>query len=529
MLVAHNARFDLGFLDREVERLTGRRIAAPGRRHGLARAPAARGPDAARRARLARALLRHRDAAVPPCAPRRRGDRRDPARAARARAGARRDDGRRPRRARGAAGAAARREALARGGRAAAARRLPLPRPQRPGALRRPRPRPARRLRSYFRTERQRPAVEAALGALERIEWRVLGSELEAALEELRLLRELRPPANARSTRPDRHVYLRRRGAGWCVTDAPGPYGPLKSRRARPPRPAALDGWEGSPRRRCRRSAPSCGGSRPTSASRTRRGCATGSPALEEVVAALAELERLRALELCLLVPAARGGLPARLLRHRRPRRGRALAPGRRARVESSRRAWPPPPAPTPSLRPADADELLLIGSFLRRRRRPSSEVVPAGARPSAALRSLGPMSSVATATFADRLADAVERKRSQLVVGLDPRLELLPVELRGEAVGGRAEAAHAYARFCCGIVDAVAPYVVAVKPQVAFFEALGADGSRRFRAGLRLRARRRPARDRGREARRHRLHGARLRDRVSRAARGRSRRSRTR
>jgi orotidine-5'-phosphate decarboxylase len=90
-------------------------------------------------------------------------------------------------------------------------------------------------------------------------------------------------------------------------------------------------------------------------------------------------------------------------------------------------------------------------------------------------------MSSVATATFADRLADAVERKRSQLAVGLDPRLELLPVELRGEALGGRAEAAHAYARFCCGIVDAVAPYVVAVKPQVAFFEALGGDGLAAF------------------------------------------------
>src|SRR5918995_5704216 len=86
-------------------------------------------------------------------------------------------------------------------------------------------------------------------------------------------------------------------------------------------------------------------------------------------------------------------------------------------------------------------------------------------------------MASVATSTFADRLAEAVERKRSQLVVGLDPRLDLLPVELRGEAVLGRAEAAGAYARFCCGIVDAVAPYVVAVKPQVAFFEALGADG----------------------------------------------------
>jgi orotidine-5'-phosphate decarboxylase len=86
-------------------------------------------------------------------------------------------------------------------------------------------------------------------------------------------------------------------------------------------------------------------------------------------------------------------------------------------------------------------------------------------------------MASVATATFADRLAEAVERKRSQLVVGLDPRLDLLPVELRGEAVLGRGEAANAVARFCCGIVDAVGPYVVAVKPQVAFFEALGADG----------------------------------------------------
>jgi orotidine-5'-phosphate decarboxylase len=52
-----------------------------------------------------------------------------------------------------------------------------------------------------------------------------------------------------------------------------------------------------------------------------------------------------------------------------------------------------------------------------------------------------------------------------------------LPVELRGESVLGREEAASAYARFCCGIVDAVGRYVVAVKPQTAFFEALGADG----------------------------------------------------
>jgi orotidine-5'-phosphate decarboxylase len=82
---------------------------------------------------------------------------------------------------------------------------------------------------------------------------------------------------------------------------------------------------------------------------------------------------------------------------------------------------------------------------------------------------------------FADRLAEAVERKQSQLVVGLDPVAEQLPDELRLAAGRGRAEGASAFARFCCGIVDAVAPYAVAVKPQSAFFEALGADGVRAF------------------------------------------------
>jgi orotidine-5'-phosphate decarboxylase len=88
-------------------------------------------------------------------------------------------------------------------------------------------------------------------------------------------------------------------------------------------------------------------------------------------------------------------------------------------------------------------------------------------------------VAAIATTHFADRLAEAVERKRSQLVVGLDPRPDLLPVELKGEAHLGRAEAADACGRFCRGLVDAVAPYVVGVKPQAAFFEALGADGVR--------------------------------------------------
>jgi orotidine-5'-phosphate decarboxylase len=88
---------------------------------------------------------------------------------------------------------------------------------------------------------------------------------------------------------------------------------------------------------------------------------------------------------------------------------------------------------------------------------------------------------TTAVSSFADRVAESVERKRSQLLLGLDPRPELLPVELRGEAHVSRPAAADACARFCRGLVDAVSPYVVGVKIQLAFFEALGSDGLRAF------------------------------------------------
>jgi orotidine-5'-phosphate decarboxylase len=79
-------------------------------------------------------------------------------------------------------------------------------------------------------------------------------------------------------------------------------------------------------------------------------------------------------------------------------------------------------------------------------------------------------MATVAVTHFSDRLAAAVERKHSQLVVGLDPVVEQLPAEVDGDLFA-----------FCAGIVDAVAPYAVAVKPQSAFFEAHGAEGVRAF------------------------------------------------
>ncbi len=77
---------------------------------------------------------------------------------------------------------------------------------------------------------------------------------------------------------------------------------------------------------------------------------------------------------------------------------------------------------------------------------------------------------------FADRLADRVEHLESVLCVGLDPR-DPLPDECLRGVRSDRAGRARAIERFCLGIIDAAGDMAAAVKPQVAFFEALGGYG----------------------------------------------------
>jgi DNA polymerase-3 subunit epsilon len=224
------------------------------------------------------------------------------------------------------------------------------------------------RLRSYFSGSRQRPAVEAALGALHRIEWRELGSELEAALEELSLIRELRPPANARASRPERACYLARRGDRWIVTSEPGPLGPLPSKQRARLATRALDGFEGSElaaalsaaRTRLRRLA---AGQRFEDAARQRDRVA----ALEDVVERIDRLAQLRSTRLCVLAPAREQGF----------RRAFFVAGGRIAAA----RTVPDGPAGRleveaglaqcanveSSFAPEDAADVLLVSGFLRR------------------------------------------------------------------------------------------------------------------------------------------------------------------
>ncbi|MDX6437763.1 MAG: polymerase subunit epsilon [Gaiellaceae bacterium] len=376
VLVAHNARFDIGFLDREVERLTGRRIAAP----VVDTVWLARRVLAGRLERVGLASLAHFfGTATRPCH-RALADAEATAEILLALIGLAQERG-----ARTVAELAD--LAAPRARRLAGKRSLVAGAPRQPGVylfrdrneqvLYVGRARDLRaRLTSYFRTERQRPAVEAALGVLARVEWRVLGSELEAALEELRLLRELRPPANARSTRPDRHVYLRRRGAGWCVTETPGPHGPLKSRRRARAAARALEGWDGEPadalpalRAKLKRLSRAL---RFEDAARLRDRIA----ALEEAAGSLLELERLRALELCLLVPAVENGFQrAFFVSGGRVAAARTLLPGDAGRVETEA-GLAAAARVEASLAPEDTDELLLIGSFLRRPP-PELRVVP--------------------------------------------------------------------------------------------------------------------------------------------------------
>jgi DNA polymerase III epsilon subunit family exonuclease len=215
------------------------------------------------------------------------------------------------------------------------------------------------RLRSYFRSERQRPSVEAALLALDRIEWRVLGSELEAAFEELRLIRELQPPANSRSRRAEHGVYLKRRGDDFVVTKTPTPLGPIGSRRVASlaaralalGTPEELDSLlDGGPLPRLReRLATLSECLRYEEAARLR----DRIEALEQVVERLRRLERLRNLEACVHAPGTSFVVAAGSVH--------AFEPGELERGL-------PQLAPAPeTLTPEQAEDLVLVDGFIRR------------------------------------------------------------------------------------------------------------------------------------------------------------------
>ncbi|MCL2408346.1 MAG: orotidine-5'-phosphate decarboxylase [Oscillospiraceae bacterium] len=80
-----------------------------------------------------------------------------------------------------------------------------------------------------------------------------------------------------------------------------------------------------------------------------------------------------------------------------------------------------------------------------------------------------------------DRLQQKIDEMKNPTVVGLDPALEHVPPEILDKHIAEHGEtlqaAAQAVLEFNEGIIDAVHDVVPAVKPQSAFYEALGPDG----------------------------------------------------
>lgn len=77
---------------------------------------------------------------------------------------------------------------------------------------------------------------------------------------------------------------------------------------------------------------------------------------------------------------------------------------------------------------------------------------------------------------FADRIHSAVDEKKSVLCLGLDPHWDKIPDFLKEGCSPDEA-----LLKFLIPIIDACEPYIVCVKPQLAFFEVFGSAGFSAF------------------------------------------------
>jgi orotidine-5'-phosphate decarboxylase len=88
---------------------------------------------------------------------------------------------------------------------------------------------------------------------------------------------------------------------------------------------------------------------------------------------------------------------------------------------------------------------------------------------------------------FSDRLAGAIRKTGNPCVVGLDPRIDLMPMFLKsGRGAPTDAAIRSVISDFHELVLDTIAGLVPAVKPQVAFFEQYGTAGMLAFEDTIR-------------------------------------------
>ena len=76
-----------------------------------------------------------------------------------------------------------------------------------------------------------------------------------------------------------------------------------------------------------------------------------------------------------------------------------------------------------------------------------------------------------------DNLIDRIKEMNNPTVIGLDPRYDLVPEEIKNKYSGDNSGICKACLEFNKGLIDSIYDVIPAVKPQAAFYEALGLDG----------------------------------------------------
>jgi len=79
--------------------------------------------------------------------------------------------------------------------------------------------------------------------------------------------------------------------------------------------------------------------------------------------------------------------------------------------------------------------------------------------------------------SFAQRLQNAIEQKQSPILMGLDPRVDMIPDDCFVRGKETPEAIAEGFYTFADRLMTALIDLVPAVKPQIAFYEALGIPG----------------------------------------------------
>lgn len=85
--------------------------------------------------------------------------------------------------------------------------------------------------------------------------------------------------------------------------------------------------------------------------------------------------------------------------------------------------------------------------------------------------------------TYRQKLEEAIQAARSCLCVGLDPNLQRIPEAIKKEHPEPEQQVLH----FLKAVIDVTAPHCAAYKPNLGFFEALGAPGLQVFQEVLNI------------------------------------------